>query len=143
MNDSEENKLMILELLQNVDLKNLDCLDQFYHTDYIEHNTESIKSQASGIEGVRYGFRMFIQAFENFSHTIDDILAEGDKVAVRITFSGLFSKPLFDHAPTNKIITATGIAIYRIADRKIKEKWGYFNALQFLNIYQTSKEVML
>ena len=66
--------------------------------------------------------------------SIDDIIAEGQKVSVRITFKGTFTGPLLNQSPTQKNISAAGIAIYKIVDGKIIEKWGDFNALNFLGI---------
>jgi len=128
------NKQVIIDLLKEIDRRNLHCLEDFYHHDYVEHNSESIKNHTPGIEGVRFGFTAFIQAFDPYHHKVEDLLAEGDKVSARITFTGVFARPLFGFPPTGKRVSATGIAIYKITDGRIKEKWGYFNAMEYLGL---------
>jgi L-amino acid N-acyltransferase YncA/predicted ester cyclase len=130
------NKQALVNLLREIDARNLDCIERHYHVDYVEHNGESAKNMASGIGGVRLAFENFTRAFDDYSHTIDDVLAEGDKVSARVTFSGIFARPIFGLAPTGRRVTATGIAIYRFRDGKIREKWGYFNALAYLGALQ-------
>ncbi|HYF30781.1 MAG TPA: ester cyclase [Chitinophagaceae bacterium] len=130
----KNNKKLLADLLAQIDSRDLTNIEAFYHKEYIEHNTYSIKSHKPGIEGVKYGFTVFMEAFEEYTHTIEDMLAEGEKLAARITFSGIFTKPLFNHPPTGERVTATGIAIYTIINGKITEKWGYFNTLQFLGV---------
>jgi len=129
---AERNKQVIIDVLREIDARNLSRLERYYHPDYVEHNGESVKNIAPGIAGVRLGFEAFTRAFDDYSHVVDDILAEGDRVSARITFSGIFARPLFGLAPTGQLVTATGIAIYRITGGKIREKWGYFNALAYL-----------
>lgn len=133
--ETTRNKQVILDVLREVDARNLSDLERYYHSDYTEHNSESVKNQAPGLAGVRLGFEAFTRAFDDYSHVAEDMVAEGDKVSARITFSGIFARPLFGLAPTGRRVTATGIAIYRVVDGKIREKWGYFNALAFLGAH--------
>ena len=59
----------------------------------------------------------------DFNSTIEDIIAEGDKVVVRSTMRGTHSGELLGIAPTGKKFSETGISIYRIARGKIAEVW--------------------
>lgn len=131
---SFRNKQLIVDLLRQIDRRDLGGLRDFYAADYVEHNGGSVKNDYPGIAGVEQGFAAFLAAFDDYSHRVDDLLAEGDRVSARITFSGKFARPLFGCPPTGEQVTATGIAIYRIGDGKIREKWGYFNALEALKI---------
>lgn len=133
MNEPARNKDAILELLRRVDRGDLTDLECFYHSDYAEHGG-SIKSRTAGVSGVREGFAAFLQAFDEPRHVVEDILAEGDRVAVRIRFSGRFARPLFGAAPTGLLVSAEGIAIYRMVEGRIQEKWGRFNAFEHLGI---------
>ena len=56
--------------------------------------------------------------------TIDDLIAEGDKVVVRSTFSGTHKGEFMGITPTGKKITTTAINIYRITDGKLIEEWS-------------------
>jgi uncharacterized protein len=63
------------------------------------------------------------RAFPDFHNTIEEIIAEGDKVVVRLTYSGTHRGELFGIGATGRRVTYSGIAIVRIADGKIAEGW--------------------
>jgi len=60
-------------------------------------------------------------AFPDFHNTIDDLIAEGDKVAARLTYRGTHKGPLFDLAPTNRSITYTGLAHFTLRNGQITD----------------------
>ena len=62
-------------------------------------------------------------AFPNYQFAIEDLLAEGDKVAVRVTSELEHRGQLMGFPPTGKRATISGIFLYRIADGKIVESW--------------------
>jgi hypothetical protein len=59
--------------------------------------------------------------------TIDDLLAEGDKVAVRSTWRATHSGEFAGIAPTGKQVVGAQICIFRLAGGKIVEEWGLFD----------------
>jgi predicted ester cyclase len=63
--------------------------------------------------------------------TIEDINAEGDKVWVRITYSGTHTGEWFGLAPTGKKITTKMFAVYRIVNGKLVEGWFITDMLDF------------
>jgi predicted ester cyclase len=68
-------------------------------------------------------------AFPDLHVTIDDMVAEGDKVAIRITWTGTHKGEIMGIPPTNKEVTGSLIAIDRFAGGKIVEDNGQFDAL--------------
>ena len=71
-------------------------------------------------------------AFGNPRFTVDDQIAEGDKVATRYTITGTHLGDYKGITPTGKKITSTGITIHRIASGKILEGWANWDALGLL-----------
>ena len=65
----------------------------------------------------------FEAAFPNYQFAIEDLVAEGDKVAVRVTSELEHQGELMGFPPTGKRATISGIFLYRIADGKIVESW--------------------
>ena len=61
---------------------------------------------------------------------IEDLIAEGDKVCVRMTLTGTHTGEYLGVAPTGKKIRIRNICIYRIVDGKIAEGWTDFNFYQ-------------
>jgi predicted ester cyclase len=51
-------------------------------------------------------------------------VAEGDRVVARISARATHTGELFGKAPTGKVVTMTGIAIHRIVDGRIAERWA-------------------
>jgi predicted ester cyclase len=68
-------------------------------------------------------------AFPDMHVTIDDMVAEGDKVAARVTMTGTHKGEFMGIPPTNKKVTFSLIVIDRIAGGKIVEDHGQWNAL--------------
>ena len=66
----------------------------------------------------------FQKAFPDTRHTIEDLVAEGDRVAARISACGTHTGELFGQAPTGRVVTLTGITIYRLVDGRIVERWA-------------------
>jgi predicted ester cyclase len=72
---------------------------------------------------------MFYSAYPDLHTTIEDMIAEGDKVVTRLTFGGTHQGTFQGIPPTGKQVTITGIQILRIADSKLVEHRSEFDAL--------------
>jgi hypothetical protein len=59
--------------------------------------------------------------------SIDDLIADGDRVAIRTTWRATHRGEFAGIAPTGKRVTATQICIFRMAEGKIVEEWGIFD----------------
>src|SRR5262245_58839797 len=62
-------------------------------------------------------------AFPDFQRSMDDIIAEGDKVVARYTARGTHLGEFLGVQPTGKSVTVRWVTIYRIADGKVAEEW--------------------
>ena len=71
----------------------------------------------------------FYSAFPDFNHTIEDQIAEGDRVVTRQTLRGTHKGPFQGLTPTEKQFTITAIAIDRVSEGKIIERWIDFDVL--------------
>lgn len=119
----ERNKQFICKLMEEVDKGNLDVIDEFYSSDYVDHNPSAIREMLPGIEGIKHAFKLLYAAFPDTAHKIDDIIAEGDKVVVRISATATHTGEIFGVKPTGKKVELSSIVIYRIVDGKIIERW--------------------
>jgi len=82
-----------------------------------------------GIQGINDVISACRAAFEGLNVTIEDIVAEGDKVAARFTARGIHKGVFMGLPPTGKPITMTGIEIFRIENDMIAELWGEANLI--------------
>jgi hypothetical protein len=68
-------------------------------------------------------FRLLYTAFPDWRYIIEDLFAERDKVAIRLTGSGTHRGKGFNALPTGKRVTAGGVAIIRLTRGKIVDSW--------------------
>jgi len=72
------------------------------------------------------------KAFPDFNRTIDDMVAEGDKVVIRSTWRGTHKGEWLGVAPTGKKVSQAGISIFRIAGGKMVEWWAVMDTLDLM-----------
>ncbi|MFQ5880662.1 MAG: ester cyclase [Dehalococcoidia bacterium] len=120
---AEENKAIMHRIYEEViNTGNLALADQFIAADVVEH--EALPVVASGLEGFKQFFTMFRTAFPDLRFIVEDMIAEGDKVATRLTIRGSHKGEFMGMAPTGKQVTMTAIDIIRFAGGKAVEHWG-------------------
>jgi steroid delta-isomerase-like uncharacterized protein len=85
-----------------------------------------------GQEAFSHSFSSFRRAFPDFHVTLDDMVAEGDKVAFRWTESGTHKGEYAGIAATGKHVTWTGMSVYRLANGQIAEMWVSMDDLGLL-----------
>ena len=82
-----------------------------------------------GVQGINEVIIACRTAFHDLNVTVEDMVAEGDKIAARFTAQGIHKGAFMGLPPTYKPISMTGIEIFRIKDGKIAEIWGEANLL--------------
>ena len=97
-------------------------VDEFFAPEFVSHNNPP--GFPPGVEGVKRFFAMFRDAFPDVTVEIDELVVDGDRVAVATTFTGTHEGELMGIAPTGRRVSVTGIDIVRVADGKIVEHRG-------------------
>jgi steroid delta-isomerase-like uncharacterized protein len=105
-----------------LDARDPDVVDEFFAADFVSHNNPP--GFPPGVEGVKRFFTMFRDAFPDVSVEIDEMVVEGDRVAVATTFTGTHEGELMGLAPTGRSVSVTGIDIVRVSDGRIAEHRG-------------------
>ncbi len=120
---TEENKAIVHRLYEEVfNEKRLDRADDLVAPDYLDHG--AVPGQAPGLEGAKQQrWAMYFAAIPDMHATIDDMVAEGDKVVVRYTVEGTQQGELLGVPPSGKRFQTSGISVYRLAEGKIAEQW--------------------
>lgn len=114
---TEENKQLVRRFMEGA--LNLDAVDKFAAPDMIDHSRGG-----AGREGLRQALGLVAAAFPDWQTTIEDLIAEGDKVVLRGVGHGTHRGAFMGIAPTGKQVAVPGIHIMRIADGKIVEHWA-------------------
>lgn len=86
-----------------------------------------------GPEGFKVFHRAFLSAFNDIHVTVEDSIAEGDKVAIRCSVKMTHTGEGIGVAPTNQAIEFTGLGFAKIKDGKIVEAWNEFD---FMKMYR-------
>jgi steroid delta-isomerase-like uncharacterized protein len=129
---SEENKALVRRWFAAVDKGNEHIVDDLIAVDYIDHNPP-LPDMAPGREGVKQANALLRAAFPDARHTIEDQIAEGDKVVTRVTARATFQGEILGIPPNGKLITIEGISIHRIAGGQFVEHWAVADNL---SLYQ-------
>jgi steroid delta-isomerase-like uncharacterized protein len=125
----DKNKAIVrrwIEAYNTHDLSSIDDLfDEFIAPEYVDHTNQVNR------EGLKQLFIMGFTGFPDWHETIDDIIAEGDKVWIRISYTGTHTSEFRGIAPTGEKVTMTGVDIYRIENGKLVEYWNVSDSMNF------------
>jgi C-1 hydroxylase len=121
----EENKALVRKWIDVYNTHNLELFDEFIAPEYVDHTNKVDK------EGLRQLFTMGFTGFPDWHKTIKDIIAEGDKVWIRLSYAETHTGEFMGVAPTSKKVTMTGVDIYRIENGKLIEYWQVSDQMNF------------
>ncbi|MDO1558465.1 ester cyclase [Brevundimonas sp. 2R-24] len=108
----------------------LDRIPRVYAEDFLAHWPPSSETpERRGLDGVVYGVKRIRTAFPDWFERVDDVLVDGDRVAVRYTSTGTHQGAFWGLAPTGARIEVREMSIYRVADGRIAEQWCLFDEL--------------
>lgn len=126
---AEPNKRVIKRLFEEVyNAKKLDVLNEVIAADYVDHNPAP--GQQAGPEGLRQFIQMVGMAFPDNHLVIDDMLAEGDRVAVRWTsYNTHTGSEFYGIPPSGRPVILTGTTIYRLENGQVAELWHNEDAM--------------
>jgi len=99
----------------------IDKVDQFLSPSYVFH--DAAPGAPPGTEAVKQAVVMFRAAFPDLNITIEDLVAEGDKVCARATTRGTHRGTFLGIPATGKAVTMPGLTMVRIVDGYIMESW--------------------
>lgn len=105
--------------------------DALIAEEYVGHTLIHGSSDHSGIAGHAQWIGNLRKAFPDLNITIEDIIAEGDKIVARVILTGTHRGEFGRFAPSNKHAVSDNVFIVRIADGRIVEKWISFDAASF------------
>jgi predicted ester cyclase len=131
----QENKDLIRRAFATFDeQQNMAALNKFTAPDYIAH-FPGVPGPLDR-EGMKQFGNSFYAAFPGLRHQFEEVIAEGDKVAVRMMVRGIHTASLIGPGgtipPTNKQMAISAMNIFRVEDGKVVEHWAEFDMLGML-----------
>lgn len=126
---SEENKAVARRFFEIWNSGELEQLDEVIAADAVDHDTQNPFASTTGPDGARQLMSTYRDAFPDLRFTVEDQLAEGDRVTTRWTATGTHEGDMMGVAPTGKQSTVTGMTIDRIEDGKVAEGWTNWDTM--------------
>ena len=127
----EENKAIVRRLVEAFNKHNVALLDELIAPDYFDH-----RHQLRGLENYKQFLTTFFRGFPDYHETIEDMIAEGDRVWIREKVTGTHTGDYFGIAPTGTKIEVTSAVILRIVDGKVAEWREFADFPSLLNVYK-------
>jgi steroid delta-isomerase-like uncharacterized protein len=134
-----DNKAIARHFLEGFNSDNLATADEFIAANFTNHDPGT-PPLPTGPDGYRQLVSTYRTIYPDLRMTVDDLLAEGDKVVCRWTAQGQNTGPLMGMPATDKQATVTGISILAIAGGKVTEQrvnWDTLGMLQQLGVIPT------
>ena len=124
----EENKALVRRAYALSTLKDMDAFFNFLAPEYVEH----LPAGDISLKQLKQGIPAFFTAFPDIHITIEDMVAEGDRVAVLMTSRGTHKGEYMGIPPTGNRIEMRNTCIIRIANGKFVEWWGTLDGLSMM-----------
>jgi len=119
---AEANKALMRRLFEEgFHSGKLAVVDEIFHPNFVDRSTPE---QPPGTEGVKDYISMVRTGFPDISITIEDLVAEEERVVVRTTWRGTHLGEYEGIAPTGKQVTRSMIQIFHVKDGKLLEEWS-------------------
>ncbi|ELZ11088.1 hypothetical protein C479_07263 [Halovivax asiaticus JCM 14624] len=120
--DTAENKRIARRYPEEVATeRDLDRIDELHADDFVEHGPFGVESH--GPEEDKEQMRTFLEAFPDLEATVEEIVAEGDTVAMRVRLRGTHQGDFMGIDPTGETFDVQNMVFTRIEEGKIVERW--------------------
>jgi len=129
---AQENKQKVRRFLEEgFGQGNLEVVDEVLDPDFVCYDPNSEAGEVRGADTIKQEIEWFRTAVPDLTYTVQDQVAEGEKVVSRYTASGTHQGEFFGVAPTGKRIEMSGIQIDRFDEEsgKMVEEWPEYDLL--------------
>ncbi len=117
----EENKAIARQFYKLIETGDLDLADEVVAEDYVNHN--ALPGQTSGLAGYKEAISALRASLPDIQYTIDDQIAEGDKVLTRYRATGTHQGEFLGVPASGKPLTFRALVLQRVVNGKIQESW--------------------
>ena len=120
---AEDNKALVRRFVEEVQSGgNTDLIDEICSPEFVNHSAPP--GLPADCEGIKILTTMFKGAFPDSYFSVEDMIAEGDKVVTRKTFHGTHEGEFMGIPPSGRTVNVSLIDIVRISDGKVVEHWS-------------------
>lgn len=125
----EQNKVLVRRWITECNRRNFSAIEELFAPNCVLHHPGR---EIEGVENVRQHLTSFCAAFPDLRITIEDLVADDDKVVVRLNLRGSHKGDLMGIDPTGKTVEIAVISITRVEGNKLAEQWEIYDSLGLL-----------
>ena len=130
---AEENKENARRLMEEAfGQGNTEVIDEVLHSDFVCYDPNSESGEIRGADTMKGEIEYFRSAVPDLTYTVEDQVAEGDKVVTRYTARGTHQGEFFGIPATGKKVSFYTVDAMRVVDGKITEHWGVATLLDLM-----------
>ena len=122
MSAEEQLKDAYRRIIEAISRGDADGLDELIAPDVVDHNP--IPNQAPGRDGFKQWMAAARTAFPDMRGTVEDVIAEGDRLAARMTWHGTHRGEFVGVGPTGKRVSISAFHLVRFSGDRAVEWWG-------------------
>jgi steroid delta-isomerase-like uncharacterized protein len=127
---AESNKALVRRYFEVTARRDVAAVDQLLTQDFVTHNP--VRGTPPDREGVKQAAMLRGSVFPDERTSIEELVAEDDRVVVRWSWRGTHTGELLGIPPSGRQVTMNGLSMYRISDGHIAEEWEERDTLGLL-----------
>lgn len=120
---NRDAKHLLREFVAAINRQDWDALDDLVSADFVRHSTAAGPQTVMSLDALKQFLRDEYLTFPDAHESLEDLVAEGDRVAARHRFTGTQRGAMGPYPPSHRRLQADCIAIYRIENARIREAW--------------------
>jgi steroid delta-isomerase-like uncharacterized protein len=127
----EANKALARRVIEEIwNQRHLERFDEFFAPTFVNHNPAP--GTSADLDGLKQSAQNFFAAFPDAHLSIDDVIAEGDRVVLQTTGRGTHQGPFLGTPPTGRQFAAQAYTVLRIGDGQVVERWNITDVVSML-----------
>jgi steroid delta-isomerase-like uncharacterized protein len=129
-----ENEQAVRKLFAGVNARDLDLLNEFFSADYVNH--DAFPGQTQGAVGAHIAVQRFLEGLPDLAFTVEDVVAAGDRIAVRLTVQGTHKGEFRGVPATGKHVSIGALELFRMSEGQAVEGWMGWDMLGLMEQVQ-------
>lgn len=130
--DLDQNKQLVLDMIEAINQRDFDTLDALVAEDMLRHSMATPDIEIKSLSDFKAFLHQDLRAVPDFVQEVQQILAEGDRVAVRAIYRGTQTGPMGPFPASGRELELPFIGILRVENGKIAEIWVEWDNLAAL-----------
>jgi len=127
---TEQNKALARHWVEAFEKCDKAALASLAAPSIVDHT--AVPGLPAGLEGIQAQAELYSTAFPDIRFTTENVVAEGDRVAITWVAGGTNNGPLQGMPPTGKTASVLGCNLMHIVDGRVTEHWVYFDRLALM-----------